>query len=224
MTSVQRSNSDSESLWKSLGLEAVNDYPHLEGALYRKVISEDEFVGSIATYLVVLNDLPVHPKNPPLLLLSKGKKLTEFCRWLQKESEGMTMEDKLLYQYYLVKYNLIQDQEVLKEMKYNFAAGPEDLDLVFELLEYAPKDRQSLFLQKAYKRWLNVNTPLEIAQNALQANSPLEVAQKALQVDSPVEVALKFIQNEEQRRELLERLQQTSYQTVTPTTGAAAGA
>lgn len=142
------------------------------------------------------------------------------------------------------------DQEQLQKIKYNLVPGPEDLDLLLELLELAPRERQLLFLQKAYKRWLDINipfelvqkvlqgySPLEMAQKALQADlpvevaqkilrvdSPVEVAQKILQVDSPVEVALKFIQNEEQLNEFLSRIQHRSQQTLPPTTGAAAGA
>ena len=56
------------------------DYSHLDGALYRLVISENQFIASIATYLVVLNDLPVCEKNAPLLLLTTGKKKIEFWR------------------------------------------------------------------------------------------------------------------------------------------------
>ena len=46
-------------LRQSLRLEPVDEYPHLRGALYRKVVSEDEFVGSAAVYLVALNKLKV---------------------------------------------------------------------------------------------------------------------------------------------------------------------
>jgi len=53
------STGDPRQLRKAVGFEAVTEYSHLDGALYRLVHSENQFVGSIATYLVVLNDLPL---------------------------------------------------------------------------------------------------------------------------------------------------------------------
>lgn len=111
------STTDPMYLRKEVGFEKVSDYPHLDGALYRQVIAENKFVGSIAIYLVVLNTLPIDPKNASLLLLSKGKKQSEFCRWLLEGGEGITIQEKLFYQFYLLRYNLIQNQEVMQKMR-----------------------------------------------------------------------------------------------------------
>ena len=77
------------------------------GHYYRLVVFENKFIGSIATYLVVLNHLPTHPKNASLLLLAKGKKQAEYCRWLLEKDTGMTLEQKELLISYLFKYSLI---------------------------------------------------------------------------------------------------------------------
>jgi hypothetical protein len=88
------STGDPRQLRKEVGFEPVSDYAHLDGALHRKVMSQDQFVGSIAIYLVVLNHLPVHAKNASLLLLAKGKKQAEFCRWLVEEHSEITLQQK----------------------------------------------------------------------------------------------------------------------------------
>jgi hypothetical protein len=89
------STSDPRQLRKAVGFEAVTEYSHLDGALYRLVHSENKFVGSIATYLVVLNDLPLCDINAPLLLLTTGKKKIEFCRWLLSDTPSIALEEKL---------------------------------------------------------------------------------------------------------------------------------
>jgi hypothetical protein len=81
------STADPRMLRQSLKLEPVEEYPHLRGALYRKVVSEDEFIGSAAVYLIALNKLKVCAINVPLLLLSTGEKQKEFCRWLMTDAE-----------------------------------------------------------------------------------------------------------------------------------------
>jgi hypothetical protein len=199
-------------LRKTVGFEAVTEYPHLEGALYRKVILEDKFVGSVATYLVVLNALPVCDINAPLLLLTTKKKKQEFCNWLISDLSQVTLEEKRVYQLYLLEHHLIEDKEVEKAMRHHLF-GPPDHSWIFDELEERSPDEQERFRQLFYEKMLHASSPLEVAQKALQADSPLEVAQKALHASSPIEVALKFIQSEEQLRELTARLQQMSIQT-----------
>ena len=152
----------------------------------------------MATYLVVLNHLPVVPKNAPLLLLAKGRKQDEFCRWLVEEDIGITWQQRQLLLYYIFKYSLIQNPEVQQEMTQKLAFGPEDYDWLLTLYEHSLEKNQAVFLNMVHKRLLN-------------ADSPEEAAQRLMDADSPVEMAFKAIQNEEQRRELIERLQQTSY-------------
>ncbi len=94
----------------------MTQYPHLRGALYRKVISNDEFLGTVAVYLVVLSKLKVCAINTPLLLLSTGEKQKEFCRWLITDAEGLTIEEQVTYQSYMIAYNIVEDKEVKKEM------------------------------------------------------------------------------------------------------------
>jgi len=66
--------------------------------------------------LVVLNDLPVHPKNAPLLLLATGKKQAEFCEWLLETHDEMSLQSKQRYMLYLAGYNLVKNREVLRKM------------------------------------------------------------------------------------------------------------
>jgi hypothetical protein len=174
------STADPRLLRKSLKLEPVEEYPHLSGALYRKVISEDEFVGSAAVYLVALNNLKICAQNAPLLLLSTGAKLNEFCRWLMTDAEGLTIEEQVMYRIYMLTYDIVEDEEVKEEMgrrkiKPNY-------DVLVELLhqEEMSQEEQNRFIQKV------------------------------LGVDSPREVVLKLMKTEEQRRELLEFLQRGS--------------
>ena len=203
------STGDPKMLRKEVGFEPVSDYPHLDGALYRLIVFENKFVGSIATYLVVLNRLPTHPKNASLLLLAKGQKQAEYCRWLLEEDTGLTLQRKELLIYYLFKYNLIENKEVETEMRYKLLLEGDDFEWLIDIFNDGTEQHRARFLRKVYKKMLGAETPLEVAQ-------------KVLQVDSPVELALQAIQSEEQRRELLERLQQTSYQPATTSTQQAA--
>ena len=163
------STTDPKQLRKKVGFEAVEDYTHLKGALYRKVILEDEFVGSIATYIVVLNELPVCAINAPLLLLSTEKKKIEFCKWLLSEVEGLTLEEKRYYQLYLLENHLIQDEEVEKEMRHDFF-GPPDHNWIFDEFDERSPDEQERFLQLTLKRMLRADSPLEAAQKLLKSD------------------------------------------------------
>jgi hypothetical protein len=152
----------------------VEEYPHLSGALYRKVISEDEFIGSAAVYLVALNKLKICAQNAPLLLLSTGEKLNEFCRWLMTDAEGLTIEEQVMYRIYMLTYDIVEDEEVKREMgrrkiKPNY-------DVLVELLhqEEMSQEERDRFIQK----FLGVSSPEEAAQKLLGVSSPEEVIRK----------------------------------------------
>jgi hypothetical protein len=105
------STTDPRRLRKSLQLEPVDEYPHLSGALYRKVVYEDELVGSSAVYLIALNKLKVCAQNAPLLLLSTGEKQKEFCRWLMTDAEGLTIEEQVMYKIYMLTYDIVEAED-----------------------------------------------------------------------------------------------------------------
>ena len=73
--------------------------------------------------------------------------------------------------------------------------GPPNHNWIFEELERRSEEERQRFFQLFLKRMLHADSPEEAAQRVLQANSP-------------VEVALKLVKTKEQRRELLERIQQ----------------
>ena len=200
------STTDPKRLRQEVGLQPVTDYPHLSGALYRREMVADGFVGSLAVYLVVLNALPVGAINAPLLLLAKGKKQLEFCRWLLEDAGGLTLEEKRLYQFYLVQSNLIESEEVRQKMKYELF-GPPNYDWIFEGIAQKSHEEQERFFQMAVERISQATSPEEVAQRVLHATSPEEVAQRALHADSPVEAALKLLKTPEQLREFLVRVQ-----------------
>jgi len=151
------STADPRMLRESLKLEPVNEYPHLRGALYRKVVSEDEFVGSAAVYLVALNKLEVCAINAPLLLLSTGEKQKEFCRWLMADTEGLTIEEQVAYKFYMLSYDIIEDEEVKKEMGRKVIKP--NYDVFIEFLQEMPREEQERFVQK----FLGVTSPEEAA-------------------------------------------------------------
>ena len=184
-------------LRKSLKLEPVDEYSHLRGALYRKVVSEDEFVGSAAVYLAALNKLKVCAINAPLLLLltcrvrshATGEKQKEFCQWLMTDAEGLTIEEQVGYRVYMLTYDIVEDREVKSEMGRRKIRP--NYDVLSELLhkEGMSQEEKEIFVQKFF----GVASPKEVAQKALDASSPEEVAQKALNASSPEEAAQKLL-------------------------------
>ncbi|MBI1928269.1 hypothetical protein HYR99_28995 [Candidatus Poribacteria bacterium] len=78
--------------------------------------------------------------------------------------------------------------------------GPPDHNWIFEELERRSEEERQQFVQLFLKRMLHADSPEEAAQRVLQANSPIEVA-------------LKLVKTKEQRRELLERIQQENNET-----------
>lgn len=170
------STNDPRILRERLGLEPVNQYLHLQGALYRRVLVTDKLVGSAAVYLVLLNKLKVCPINAPLLILSKGQKQKEFCQWLLTDAEGLTLEEQVVYKTYLAVYNLIEDEEVANEMR-----------------------------RKIWK--LDIDATAELVQK-LDENEIETFFQKVFHVSSTEEAFVKLIKTEEQRKKVLELLQQ----------------
>ncbi len=177
-------------LRSTLKLEPVDEYPHLRGALYRKVVSEDEFVGSAAVYLAALNKLKVCAINAPLLLLSTGEKQKEFCQWLMTDAEGLTIEEQVGYRVYMLTYDIVEDREVKSEMGRRKIRP--NYDILIELLhkEGMSQEEKEIFVQKFF----GVASPKEVAQKALNASSPEEAAQKLLGVSS-TEEALRKLSN-----------------------------
>jgi len=118
-TTTILSTGDPKGIREGGGFKQVKQYPHLRDALYRKVIYQDEFIGTIAVYLVVLNKLRVCAINAPLLLLSTGEKLKEFCQWLVEDAEGLTIKEKVMYQTYMVAYNIVEAEDLFCSLKRN---------------------------------------------------------------------------------------------------------
>ena len=190
------STGDPRGLRKSLRLEPVNQYQHLQGALYRQIISQNELVGSIAVYLVVLNKLKVCPINAPLLLLSKGQKQKEFCRWLLTDAEGLTLEEQARYKAHLVTYNLIEYEEVQQEMRRNI--WKPDPNVMAELIEEYPGGVEAFF-QKTFPKM----------RKHIWKSHPDVITELIEEFPGGVEAfILKVVKTKEQRRRLIELLQQ----------------
>ncbi|MFQ6042656.1 MAG: hypothetical protein ACE5PV_17505, partial [Candidatus Poribacteria bacterium] len=115
-TTTILSTGDPKGVREGLGFKPVNEYPHLQGALYQQIIFQNEFLGTIAVYLIALNKLRVCAINTPLLLLSTGEKQKEFCRWLLVDAEGLTIEEQVTYQSYMIAYSVVEDEEVKEQM------------------------------------------------------------------------------------------------------------
>jgi len=166
------STADPRLLRQSLKFEPLDEYPHLRGALYRKVVSEDEFVGSAAVYLITLNKLKVCAQNVPLLLLTTGEKQKEFCRWLITDAEGLTIEEQVVYKFYMLSYNIVEDEEVKREMGRRILKP--NYDVFIEFLQEMSQEERDRFIQK----FLGVSSPEEVAQKALGVSSPEEAIRK----------------------------------------------
>ena len=213
-TTTILSTGDPRGVREGFGFEPVKEYSHLRGALYRKVISKDEFLGNVAVYLVVLNKLEVRAINTPLLLLSTSEKQKEFCRWLITNAEGLTIEEQVTYQSYMVAYGVVEDEEVKEQMGRRILRP--NYDNLAELIdETLPLEIKIKFIQKLLRadlpedgaqKLLGVDSPEEGAQKLLRADSLEEGAQKLLHADSLEEAVLKMAKTKEQQKELLEFL------------------
>jgi len=229
-TTTILSTGDPRGVREGFGFEPVKEYSHLQGALYRKIISKDEFFGTIAVYLVVLNKLKVCAINAPLLLLSTSEKQKEFCRWLITNAEGLTIEEQVTYQSYMVAYGVVEDEEVKEQMGRRILRP--NYDNLAELIdETFPPEIKIKFIQKLLRadspeeadmKLLGVDSPEEGAQKLLRADSLEEGAQKLLHADSLEEGAqkllhadsleeavLKMAKTKEQQKELLEFLRRS---------------
>ena len=156
-------------------------------------------------------------------MLSTDEKLKEFCRWLITDAEGLTIEERVTYQFYLVTYNIIEDEEVKNLMgrkvlrpDYDKAADwlyecmpPEIRNKVAQrLLGVNSPEEAILKLAKAQEkqedlveRILEVDSPEGGAQRLLGVDSPEEGVQKLLGVDSLEEAILKLAKTREQQKE-----------------------
>ncbi len=151
----------------------VTEYPHLQGALFRKVIYQDKFIGSVAVYLVVLNKLKVSAINTPLLLLSTGEKLKEFCQWLIDDAEGLTIEEQVSYKTLMITYNIV-GEEVKRQM------GRKALRLDYDSLA------------EVIDETFPPEVKIKFIQSLLRVDSPEAGVQKLLGVDSVEEAILKL--------------------------------
>ena len=139
---------------------------------------------------------------------------SEFCKCLIQKHEGVTLEEKVLFQFFLLDNHLIENEEVENAMKRNLFGQPRDRSWIFEEINSKPEEEQEQFRQLFYKKMLNASSREEAALRLMGANSPVEMAQKALGAGSPIEVALKAVKTPEQRRELLALLSQMTAQTA----------
>jgi len=187
-TTTILSTSDPIGIREREGFKPVTQYQHFRVALYRKVIYQSEFIGTVAVYLVLLNKLKVCAINAPLLLLSTGKKLTEFCQWLVDDAEGLTIEEQVAYKTLITTYNIVEDKEVRRQM--GRKVWRPDYDQLAEYLhEGMPPDIKIKFIQSL----LRADSPEAGAQRILGVDSPKEVVQKVLGVDS-IEEAIRKLQ------------------------------
>ncbi|MBM3238047.1 hypothetical protein FJZ31_17285 [Candidatus Poribacteria bacterium] len=152
------STGDPKGIREGAEFEPVVQYSHLQGALYRKIIFKDKFLGTIPVYLVVLNKLKTCAINAPLLLLSTGEKQKEFCQWLIGDAEGLTIEEQVTYQSYMIAYGVVENEEVRKQM--GRKVWKPDYDKVAEwLYEGMPPEIRAKFIQK----FLSLDSSLEEA-------------------------------------------------------------
>ncbi len=200
-TTTILSTTDPRGIREGLGFEPVGEYPHLQGALYRKIISNDEFLGTVSVYLVVLNKLKVCAINTPLLLLTTGEKQKQFCRWIITDAEGLTIEEQITYKALMIAYNIVEDEEVKRQMGRK-VLRPDYNKVVEWLYESMPPEIRGEFAQKL----LSFDPPEVSAQIFLGVDSPEEGVQKLLGVDSLEEAVLKLAKTKEQQKELLEFL------------------
>ncbi|MBC8460045.1 MAG: hypothetical protein H8D67_18815 [Deltaproteobacteria bacterium] len=194
-TATILSTGDPVGLREAFGLEPVNQYSHLQGSLYGQVIFQNKLFGSIPVYLIVLNKLKVCPINAPLLLLSTGEKNKEFCRWLFTDAEGLTIEERVTYESYLFGYNLIEDEEVKREMgrrkiKFDYGAvaevfGPPTAE---EVAKFIQKEEMGEFIQKVF----DISSPKEAVLEFTRTLKKTKREQKEL-----LELILQEIENSE---------------------------
>jgi len=187
-TTTILSTGDPRGVREGCGFKPVKQYSHLRGALYRKIISRDKFLGTVAVYLVVLSKLKVCAINTPLLLLSTGEKQKEFCRWLVADAEGLSIEEQVTYQSYMIAYNIVEDEEVKRQMGRK-ALKPDYGKVAEWLYEGMPPEIRDKFVQA----FLRVDSPEVGAQKILGVDSPEVGAQKILGVDSPEEAVVKLL-------------------------------
>jgi hypothetical protein len=174
------STGDPKGVREGLGFEPMNQYPHLRGALYRQVIFENKFLGAVPVYLVVLNKLKVCAINTPLLLLSTGEKQKEFCRWLLIDAEGLTIEEQVTYQSYMIAYGVVEDEEV-KEQMGRRVLRPNYDNLAEVIDETFPPEIKIKFIQKLLHAESLEETVLKLAKTKEQQKELLEFLRRNLE-------------------------------------------
>lgn len=179
-TTTILSTGDAKGIRKRGGFKPVTQYPHLRDALYRRVIYQDEFIGTVVVYLVVLNKLKICAINAPLLLLSTGKKLNEFCQWLVTDPEGLAVEEQVAYKTLILTYNIVEDKE-MKEQMGRKVWKPDYDKLAGYLHEGMPPEIREKFVQA----FLGVDSPeeavLKLAKTKEQQKKLLELLQRNLE-------------------------------------------
>ena len=178
-TTTILSTGDPRGVREGLGFKPVEEYPHLRGALYQKVISKDEFLGTVAVYLVVLNKLKVCAINTPLLLLSTGEKQKKFCRWLITDAEGLTIEEQVTYQSYMITYSIVEDKEVKREMGRKVRPNYDNLAELID--ETFPPEVKIKFIQKLLRVDSLEEAALKLARTKEQPKELLEFLRRNLE-------------------------------------------
>ena len=178
-TTTILSTGDPKGIREGGNFKLVEQYPHLRGALYRKIIFKDKFLGTVPVYLVVLNKLKTCAINAPLLLLSTGEKQKEFCRWLLTDAEGLTIEEQVTYQSYMVAYDIVEDEEVRKQMGRK-VLRPNSDNLVELIDENLPPEVKIEFIQKLLRADSLEKAVLELAKSEEKPEELLEFLRRNL--------------------------------------------
>jgi len=148
--------------------------------LYRKIIFKDKFLGTVPVYLVVLNKLKTCAINAPLLLLSTGEKQKEFCQWLMSDAEGLTIEEQVTYQSYMVAYGVVEDEEVRKQMGRKVLRP--NLDNLVELIdENLSPEVKIEFIQKLLRADSLERAVLELVRSKEKPEKLLEFVRRNLE-------------------------------------------
>ena len=118
--------------------------------------------------------------NTPLLLLSTGEKQKDFCRWLITDAEGLTIEEQVTYQSYMIAYNIVEDEEVKKQM--GRKALKPDYDKVAEwLYEGMPPEIRDKFVQAFLRVDSIEEAVLKLARTKEQQRELLEFLRRNLE-------------------------------------------
>jgi len=129
-------------------------------------------------------------------------------------SRGLTIEEQITYQSYMIAYGVVEDEEVKRQMgrrglRPNYDNLAELIDETFPpeiKIKFIQKLLHADSPEKADLKLLGVDSPEEGAQKILNVSSLEEGAQKLLRADSLEEAVLKLARMKKQPKELLEFL------------------